>query len=174
MNQLVKNHGGELLTTSKLVFERFDVKGGHRYLLKKIDSIITEEPEFGQRHFSLSSYLSPQNKVIKCYTITRDGFSLLAMGLTGTKAMKWKIEFINAFNKMESHINNSKSVMEEINEAILIMEGDKKIASECARGLVSWRKLKKNHEQSVKKLIERSQMVLGFDSLEQLTKGETK
>ena len=40
------------------------------------------------------------------YKITRDGFSLLVMGFTGEKAYKWKIEFINAFNKMEAIIKN--------------------------------------------------------------------
>ena len=35
------------------------------------------------------------------YNLTRDGFSLLAMGFTGKKALQWKIAFINAFNQME-------------------------------------------------------------------------
>ena len=30
------------------------------------------------------------------------GFSLLVMGFTGARAYKWKIEFIEAFNKMEA------------------------------------------------------------------------
>ncbi|EAH5351062.1 Rha family transcriptional regulator [Campylobacter jejuni] len=35
------------------------------------------------------------------YQLTKDGFSFIAMGLTGRKADKFKIEFINAFNEME-------------------------------------------------------------------------
>ncbi|EAJ7709215.1 Rha family transcriptional regulator, partial [Campylobacter jejuni] len=34
------------------------------------------------------------------YQLTKDGFSFIAMGLTGRKADKFKIEFINAFNEM--------------------------------------------------------------------------
>ena len=33
--------------------------------------------------------------------MNRDGFSLLAMGFTGTKALEWKLKYIDAFNKME-------------------------------------------------------------------------
>ncbi|EKT0418643.1 Rha family transcriptional regulator [Campylobacter jejuni] len=35
------------------------------------------------------------------YQLTKDGFSFIAMGLTGRKADKFKIAFINAFNQME-------------------------------------------------------------------------
>ncbi|EHB3117795.1 Rha family transcriptional regulator [Campylobacter jejuni] len=35
------------------------------------------------------------------YQLTKDGFSLLAMGFTGKKALQFKIAFINAFNEME-------------------------------------------------------------------------
>ncbi|WP_173938566.1 Rha family transcriptional regulator [Campylobacter coli] len=35
------------------------------------------------------------------YQLTKDGFSFITMGLTGRKADKFKIAFINAFNEME-------------------------------------------------------------------------
>lgn len=35
------------------------------------------------------------------YYLTRDGFSLLAMGFTGKKALQWKMAFLKAFNEME-------------------------------------------------------------------------
>ncbi|WP_432442364.1 Rha family transcriptional regulator, partial [Campylobacter coli] len=40
------------------------------------------------------------------YNLTRDGFSLLAMGFTGKEALQWKILFIDAFNEMERIIKN--------------------------------------------------------------------
>ena len=40
----------------------------------------------------------------KAYTITRDGFTLLAMGFTGAKAMQFKIAYIEAFNAMEAKL----------------------------------------------------------------------
>lgn len=35
------------------------------------------------------------------YLMNRDGFSLLAMGFTGKKALQWKLKYIEAFNEME-------------------------------------------------------------------------
>ena len=171
MNQLVKNSNGELLTTSKIIADSFNKT--HRDVIRALNNLDCSD-EFRSANFAQSSYMSPQNKKISCFDITRDGFAFLCMGFTGKKAGEWKEKYIQAFNKMESHINNSSSVMAEINNVIKILEEDKAIASNCARGLSRWRKIKKAHETNVKKLIERSQMVLGFESLEQLTKGETK
>lgn len=41
------------------------------------------------------------------YQLTKDGFSFIAMGLTGRKADKFKIEFINAFNEMKNIIRSN-------------------------------------------------------------------
>lgn len=38
------------------------------------------------------------------FLMNRDGFTLLAMGFTGKKAMQFKLEYIKAFNKMETII----------------------------------------------------------------------
>jgi hypothetical protein len=36
--------------------------------------------------------------------MTRDGFSLLAMGFHGREAMEWKLKFLEAFNAMEAKL----------------------------------------------------------------------
>jgi len=36
------------------------------------------------------------------YMMTRDGFTLLSMGFTGKRAIKWKIDYLNTFNAMEA------------------------------------------------------------------------
>jgi len=43
------------------------------------------------------------------YLCTRDGFSLLAMGFTGQKALEWKLKYIDVFNQMESFIKERQS-----------------------------------------------------------------
>ena len=48
----------------------------------------------------------PVNRKIPMYNLTRDGFSLLAMGFTGKKALKWKMSFLDAFNQMERSLYN--------------------------------------------------------------------
>lgn len=45
----------------------------------------------------------------KVYNLTRDGFSILAMGFTGKEALQWKIAFIEAFNKMEQAIRQAQA-----------------------------------------------------------------
>ena len=40
------------------------------------------------------------------YYLDRDFTTFIIMGFTGAKADKWKLDYINAFNKMESIIKN--------------------------------------------------------------------
>ena len=51
MSDLVKVNNGELLTTSKVVFEYFKVSGGHRYIMAMINKLIDDEPEFSNKNF---------------------------------------------------------------------------------------------------------------------------
>ena len=98
MNDLVKIDGGELMTTSKIVSDVFGK--AHRDTVRAINNIDCSD-EFREANFAHSSYTSPQNKVIKCFNITRDGFAFLCMGFTGRKAAEWKEKYIVAFNEME-------------------------------------------------------------------------
>lgn len=38
------------------------------------------------------------------FLMNRDGFALLVMGFTGKEALEWKLQYIKAFNQMESFI----------------------------------------------------------------------
>ncbi len=51
--------------------------------------------------FYLDSYKASNGKTNPMYLMTRDGFTLLAMGYTGEKAMKFKLAYIKQFNAME-------------------------------------------------------------------------
>ena len=97
--QLVKNLGGELKTTSKIVADVFGK--AHRHVLASINDLKCSD-NFRCANFRLSYYTSPQNKKLQCYEMSRDGFAILCMGFTGSKAMEWKEKYINAFNEMES------------------------------------------------------------------------
>lgn len=65
---------------------------------------LTINREFAARNFFLTEYTDTQGKRQKQYILTRDGFTLLAMGFTGAKAMQFKVAYINAFNRMEQLI----------------------------------------------------------------------
>ena len=164
MNDLVSVSNGKVVVTSKQVSDHFGKV--HRQILRDIRDLISDSGEFGQYSFVLSSYKSLQNKELPCYEMTRDGFSLLAMGFTGKKAIEWKIKYINAFNKMEAEIlsNRTKeiSVMDELNNAYLLMESDKEKASVFGSGLNEWKQIRKEHMERVNKLQEDVQMLLNF------------
>jgi Rha family phage regulatory protein len=77
----------------------------HKDVLRSIGNITADLPaEFGERNFTPTSYQTGQGKTHPAYNLTRDGFSLLAMGFTGAKAMKWKVRYIQAFNAMEEKL----------------------------------------------------------------------
>ena len=65
------------------------------YVLRDIQSLKCPE-SFGQLNFEPTSYTDQWNREKPEYLITRDGFTLLVMGFTGEKAMKWKIKYIEA------------------------------------------------------------------------------
>lgn len=164
--QIVEMKNNQPMTTSKIVADMFKVKGGHRYITKKISDIVNANPEFGALNYLRSSYKSKQNKKLECYEMTKDGFMFVAMGLTGREADKWKIKFINAFNLMTNELVSqakNKSSMQLLNEATKMMECDKAIASDSGKQLNEWKKKKKEHIDSIKNIVDDAQLKLGFD-----------
>jgi Rha family phage regulatory protein len=97
--QLVTQLDGHLMTTSKIVSDVFGKV--HRDVVRSIKELNCSD-EFRLRNFTQSYYVSPQNKKLQCYEMTRDGFSFLCMGFNGSKAAEWKEKYIAAFNEMES------------------------------------------------------------------------
>ena len=56
--------------------------------------------------FQKSTYTNEQNgQTYPMYLMNRDGFTLLAMGFTGKKALQFKLAYIDAFNTMEAELN---------------------------------------------------------------------
>lgn len=78
----------------------------HTHILDIIKNYLNDEDmkEFNQPNFRLVNYKDLKGELRPAYEVSRDGFSFIAMGLTGKKANKWKVSFINAFNKMEQVI----------------------------------------------------------------------
>lgn len=72
----------------------------HRRVLQDIRELQCSD-EFRQHNFVQSEYVNSQNRKQPMFLVTRDGFTILAMGYTGEKAMKFKEAYINQFNAME-------------------------------------------------------------------------
>jgi Rha family phage regulatory protein len=60
--------------------------------------------EFNLLNFEEITYIDDMGRNQPMYHITRDGFTLLAMGFTGKEAMRFKLAYIEAFNRMEAEL----------------------------------------------------------------------
>lgn len=109
MKELVfVNNNNEVVTDSLMVAEVFGRR--HHDVIRSIVKIQNELEEIGDfegiRNFSYTSYDDSQNKQkYNKYNLTKDGFTLLVMGFTGSEALKFKTMYIKEFNRMEEELN---------------------------------------------------------------------
>lgn len=96
-----KRNEEKLVTTSLKVAEKF--QKNHQHILEAIDKLTVENSTVANM-FNLSKYKADNGHQYRMYEMDRDGFSLLVMGFTGEKALKWKLDYINAFNAMENEL----------------------------------------------------------------------
>ena len=101
MNDLVVMNNHQAVTTSLKVAEVFDKK--HQHVMEAIRKLTVENSTV-KKMFVEDSYLNSRNQQQPMYYMNRDGFTLLAMGFTGAKAMEFKLKYIDAFNRMEEQI----------------------------------------------------------------------
>ncbi|MBW8384111.1 MAG: Rha family transcriptional regulator, partial [Youngiibacter sp.] len=80
----------------------------HFHVLRDIaritDSRSGLSDEFTESNFELTYYKDKTGRKLPCYMMTRDGFTMLVMGYTGQKAMRFKELYIRRFNEMEQFI----------------------------------------------------------------------
>lgn len=105
MKNLVTIQEAKAVTSSLQVSQVFGKN--HQHVIRDVENLKKDVSNFGQMYVE-SSYLDSYNRKQRMYIINRDGFTLLAMGFTGKKALQFKIDYINAFNKMEEYIKNQQ------------------------------------------------------------------
>lgn len=115
-NELVfKGQNDQVLTNSILVAEKFCKE--HSDVVRAIDNLLqnadNECDAKVQNMFVEYSEDVPQPnggvKPARRFIMNRDGFTLLAMGFNGKKALKFKLEYIAAFNAMEKALKQHLS-----------------------------------------------------------------
>jgi len=104
----VENLDGIFVVSSLDVAERFGKQ--HNHILRDIERLREDVANFGQMFFA-GQYVDGYGRSQPCYSMNRDGFSLLAMGFTGSEALSWKLKFIEAFNAMEKQWNSPEIVI---------------------------------------------------------------
>lgn len=72
----------------------------HKNVIRDIKSLECSD-EFRLLNFEPTNYIDEHNRRQPMYYLTRDGFTILAMGYTGEKAMRFKEAYIKQFNAME-------------------------------------------------------------------------
>lgn len=80
----------------------------HDHVLRDIDALLHSpdlgggaSPWFREVH---SEHPTVSGRLDRSFDLTRDGFTLLAMGWAGERAMAFKVQYIQAFNAMESRL----------------------------------------------------------------------
>lgn len=107
---IIKN--GEVLATSQMIADKF--KKPHKRVLESADKLKDDIENLMAENVSMKKekYIfkkterTVRGREFRGYEMNRNAFSVLVMGFTGKKALKWKMDFIKAFNSMESLLLN--------------------------------------------------------------------
>nr|WP_125707460.1 phage antirepressor KilAC domain-containing protein [Companilactobacillus zhongbaensis] len=102
MNDLVIMKDQQAVTSSLQVAETFNKE--HKNIIRDIEHLLESDSSVLSSQIFLKSTHENRGKQYPMYYMNRDGFTLLAMGFTGKKALRFKMQYIEAFNKMEDQI----------------------------------------------------------------------
>ena len=101
--------GGAVFATSRDVAEFFEKR--HDHVLRDIDNLVAKEPRLAGEHMSFfgESFRDVETangavRQFRIYNMTQDGFTLLAMGFTGERALEFKLRYIEAFHMMNAEL----------------------------------------------------------------------
>lgn len=113
------------MTTSLLVAETFGKR--HDHVIRDIEELFVKTQNWVETDiqqissmFEKTEYETPLNngtgavRKSPMYIMNRDGFTLLAMGFTGQKAVHFKLQYIAAFNSMEKQLATQTKDMAEL------------------------------------------------------------
>ncbi|MFG1419924.1 Rha family transcriptional regulator [Xanthobacter sp. V0B-10] len=101
---VTKGAGGKPVTSSRDVARYFGKP--HNDVLKAIRALLSEAPaiEGNFSRIELDVKVGFGTRKDPAYLMDRDGFTLLAMGFTGPKALQFKMAYIAEFNAMEAEL----------------------------------------------------------------------
>ena len=78
-----------------LVAEKFGKE--HKNVLRDIDNLVAQNS--AAKSYFIESEYENRGKMYPMYIMNRDGFTLLAMGFTGKKALDFKLQYIEALSR---------------------------------------------------------------------------
>lgn len=136
MNQLVFIENEQAVTDSLLISKVFGKR--HDRVLQDIRDLGCSA-EFRLHNFVESIYINGQGRETPKFLMNRKAFTLLAMGYTGARAMEFKEEYIEKFEKMEEQLkqpSNTKLLLQTAlkqEERLEVVETDVKYLKDNMR-----------------------------------------
>ncbi len=134
MNELVIMQNKQAVTTSLKVAEVFGKR--HDHIMRDVNNLKKDLPNFGEM-FLDGTEPDSYGRNRRIYYMNRDGFTLLAMGFTGKKAMQFKLKYIEAFNSMEKQLS---------------VKTDSYMIQDPIKRAERWIEERKEHEETQKQL----------------------
>ena len=113
-----RNKDGELVVSSRQIAEDFGKE--HKNVVRAIENLTAQNSAV--KNIMIKSTFDHRGNEYTEYLLTRDGFSLLVMGFTGSRALEWKLKYIEAFNKMEQAIKNPFGDLSKELQAIFMLD----------------------------------------------------
>lgn len=99
-NIILSTQNGEPVASSRQVAENFGKE--HKNVIQAVQNLVAENSAAKAMFYETT--FENRGKQYPMYLMTRDGFTLLAMGFTGKAALEWKLKYIAAFNAMEKQL----------------------------------------------------------------------
>lgn len=141
MSQLISQNAfkvieGRPVTTSRIVAECFGKQ--HQHVMRDIRALIAQKPELEQSsNFGLLQETvqvgNGGTKRVTIYWMDRKGFSILAMGFTGAKALDFKCAFYDEFERMEKQLHPQCPAQTQLPAPTLTEQQSFQILSEVAK-----------------------------------------
>lgn len=128
MNSEIKiyQQNNQLVTDTNTMAEVFHKR--HNNVLRDVINLkeeLSDEKDLlnFEQMFQPTEYIDNYGRKQPGYIMNRDGFSLLAMGFTGPKALHWKMKYIEAFNKMEAELKrrSTKSIKTYLGKPVVTL-----------------------------------------------------
>lgn len=118
-NLVFKTDRNDVLTNSLLVAHKFGKR--HDNVIRAIDNLIKMEGPKLRGLYQSSTYVDAQGKDRPLMVMNKDGFTLLVMGFTGTDAVKFKIDYLEHFNRMEQALRDQlPAVPKTFSESLIL------------------------------------------------------
>lgn len=129
--------GDQLVTDSRVLARTFN--RAHKDVLRAYDNLKCSA-DFSRLNFEARDYVDERGKPQRSVTMTKDGFTMLAMGFTGPSAMAFKEVYIAAFNAMAEHIASHQQNLWQMYHALMATESESKVRASFGSHLMIKRK----------------------------------